>query len=50
MLIGVLFRYGFGFEHLLIGALAIVAASTTSALLLAMYQTQQLRLSLAFDR
>jgi MFS family permease len=50
MLIGVLFRLGFNFEHMLLGSLAIVALSTTSALLLAMHQTQRLRLSRAFGR
>lgn len=57
MLIGVLFRYGFGFEHILLGSFAMVAVSTASALLLAMHQTQRLtvvaqrlRLSRAFGR
>lgn len=57
MLLGVLFRYGFGFEHMLLGSLAIVAVSTAAALLLVMHQTQRLsgvvqrlRLSRAFDR
>lgn len=57
MLIGVLFRFGFGFEHLLIGAIAIVTASMTSALLLAINQSprlagvaQRLRLSRALGR
>jgi MFS family permease len=57
MLFGALFGLGFGFEHVLLGSLAIVALSTASALLLVMHQTQRLagvaqrlRLSRAFSR
>jgi MFS family permease len=50
MLLGVLFRYGFGFEHMLLGSLAIVVVSTASAMVLAMHQTQRLRLTRAFGR
>jgi MFS family permease len=50
ILIGGLFRLGFDFDHMLLGSLAIVALSTTSALLLVMNQTQRLRLRRAFGR
>jgi MFS family permease len=57
MLSGVAFRYGFGFEHILAGSLAMVAFSTAAGALLAMHQTQRLagvaqrlRLSRAFGR
>ncbi|MDA0204997.1 MAG: MFS transporter [Acidobacteria bacterium] len=50
ILIGGLFRLGFDFNHMLLGSLAIVALSTTSALLLVMNQTQRLRLRRAFGR
>ena len=42
ILIGGLFRLGFNFDHMLLGALAVVAFSTVSALLLVMHQTQRL--------
>jgi len=57
ILIGALFRLGFNFEHMLLGSMAIVVVSTTSALLLVMHQTQRLagfaqrlRLRRAFSR
>jgi MFS family permease len=57
MLIGVLFRYGFGFEQILLGSFAMVTLSTASAMLLALHQAQRLagvaqrlRLSRAFSR
>lgn len=57
ILIGALFRLGFNFEHMLLGSMAIVMVSTTSALLLVMHQTQRLsgfaqrlRLRRAFSR
>lgn len=42
MLIGLLFRLGFGFDHMLLGALGVALCSTFSALLLAMHETQRL--------
>lgn len=42
IVIGTLFHYGFDFGHMLFGSLGLVAMSTTSALLLAMHETQRL--------
>lgn len=50
ILIGVLFRLGFNFEHMLLGSLALVAVSAALALLLVIHQTQRLRLTRAFSR
>ncbi len=41
-LIGALFHYGFDFDHLLLGALGVVVVTSTSALLLALHETQRL--------